>query len=98
MTDGQQAGADARDGPDGPSRSRVVAVGCFTAVLGVVSGGMVAVLVSMFVGYVTRAEACPGIPTCNWYLYWAAGAIVGGITLPWLSVRSLRRLRRDGSR
>lgn len=100
MTDRQQAGTGtgASNEPAGPSRSRVVAVGCFTAVLGVVSGGMVAVLISMLVGYVTRAAACPGIPTCNWYLYWAAGAIVGGISLPWLSVRSLRRLRRDGSR
>jgi hypothetical protein len=74
-----------------PVTPRLVAVGCFTAFLGVVSGGMIAVLVSKFVAFVTRAPACTGIPTCDWYLYWAAGAVIGGITLPWLAVRALRR-------
>lgn len=83
--------------PRGAPRSRLITVGCFTAVLGTVSGGMVAVLVSLLVAYVTKATACPGIPTCNWYLYWAVGAVVGGISLPWLAVRALRRPRRDAS-
>lgn len=98
-------GASGVGGPDGPTtaargapRSRFVVVGCFTAVLGTISGGMVAVLVSLLVAYVTRAATCPGIPTCNWYLYWAVGAVVGGISLPWLAVRALRRPRRDTSR
>jgi len=78
-------------GPLAAARSRLIAVGCFTAFLGVVSGGMIAVLISKFVAFVTRAPACTGIPTCDWYLYWAAGAAIGGTTLPWLAVRALRR-------
>lgn len=61
---------------------RRVAIGCFTTILGTLSGGMVAVLVSMGVGFLTRATSCPGVPTCNWYLYWGAGALAGGISLP----------------
>lgn len=79
--------------PQAAPRSRLVAVGCFTAFLGVVSGGMIAVLLSKFVAFITRAPACTGIPTCDWYLYWAAGAAIGGVTLPWLAIRALRRSR-----
>ncbi len=77
----------------GVPRSRLVAVGCFTAFLGVVSGGMVGVLVAKAVAFLTRAPACTGIPTCDWYLYWVGGAAIGGATLPLLAVRSLRRSR-----
>lgn len=62
--------------------------------LGVVSGGMIAVLVSKFVAFVTRAPSCPGIPTCNWYVYWAVGAVVGGVSLSWLAVWTLGKPKR----
>lgn len=88
--------SEAGDGPGGDasvtvSRGRRVAIGCFTAILGCLSGGMVAVLVSKFVAFVTRAPSCPGIPTCDWYVYWLTGALIGGISLPVLVVRALGR-------
>jgi hypothetical protein len=49
------------------------------------------VLVAKFVAFVTRAQSCPGIPTCDWYVYWAVGALVGGTTLPLLVVWALGR-------
>lgn len=93
MTDEERDAGIAQSAPDVPQvpRSRLVAVGCFTAFLGCVSGGMVGVLVAKFVAFLTRAETCPGIPTCDWYLYWAGGALVGALTLPALAVRALRR-------
>lgn len=71
------------------STTRRVAIGCFTTFLGMVSGGMIAVLVSKLVAYVTRAQACPDVPTCNWYIYWMVGAVIGMITLPILVLRVL---------
>ena len=89
MTDpGMAPGGDA---PAMASTGKRVAVGCFTAILGCMSGGMVAVLLSKFVAFVTRAQSCPGIPTCDWYLYWAGGAVIGGITLPLLVLRALAK-------
>ncbi|MDA1080458.1 MAG: hypothetical protein O2973_02090 [Gemmatimonadetes bacterium] len=78
-------------------RSRRVAIGCFTAVLGVMSGGMIAVLISKFVAFVTRAPSCAGIPTCNWHIYWLVGAAVGGISLSWLAVWTLGKPKRSDS-
>ncbi len=52
---------------------------------------MVAVLVAKIVG---AMQGCPpgehGQP-CNWYVYAAVGAVVGGISLPILALRRLRR-------
>ena len=76
------------------SRGRRVAIGCFTAILGAVSGGMIAVLVSKFVAFVTRAPSCAGIPTCNWITYWLVGAVVGAVSLSALAVWALSRPKR----
>lgn len=75
--------------PAPPAKSRVAAIGCFMAVIGAFSGGMVAVLLSMGIAKVTGAPRCDGIPTCNWHYYWGAGALVGFLTLPWLVVSAL---------
>ena len=56
-----------------------MAVGCFMAWLGLVSGAMVATLVSKLVAYVTRAPGCAGIPSCNWYIYAAIGGGIGAV-------------------
>lgn len=77
--------------PEAPPLSRVVAIGCFMAWIGAFSGAMIAVLVSKFVAYLTRAPRCDGIPTCDWYIYAAVGAGIGALTLPWLVVSALRR-------
>lgn len=76
---------------DGPSRVRVVAIGCFMAWVGALSGAMVAVLLSKGVDLFTKAPACDGIPTCDWYIYAAVGAGIGFLTLPWLVVSALLR-------
>lgn len=81
----------------GVSRGRRVAIGCFTAILGAVSGGMIAVLVSKFVAFLTRAPSCPGIPTCNWITYWLIGAVVGGVSLSALAVWALSKPKRTDS-
>lgn len=71
--------------------SRKVAIGCFTFVLGGMSGAMVAVLLSKFIAFLTRAESCPGIPTCNWYVYAGVGALFGSVSLSGLVVWTLSK-------
>ena len=75
--------------PVAPAKSRVAAIGCFMAVIGAFSGGMIAVLISMGVAKVTGAPRCDGIPTCNWHDYWGVGALLGLVSLPWLVVSAL---------
>ncbi len=75
----------------GPSRVRLLAIGCFMAWIGALSGAMVAVLVAKGAAFFMKAPACDGIPTCDWYIYAAVGACVGFLTLPWLVVSALRR-------
>ncbi len=75
--------------PAAPAKARVAAIGCFMAVIGAFSGGMIAVLISMGVAKVTGAPRCDGIPTCNWHYYWGAGALLGFLSLPWLVVSAL---------
>jgi hypothetical protein len=86
--------------PDPPSeplpdaelaRARTIGVGCFMAFLGFWSGGMVFVLLGKFVEGARRSPVCEGLPICNWYLYAAAGAVLGAISLPVLVLRRMRR-------
>lgn len=74
-----------------PSTARVVAIGCFMAWIGGLSGAMVAVLISKLVGWMGRAPSCDGIPSCDWYIYAGVGGAIGALTLPWLVVSALRR-------
>ena len=76
---------------------RNAAVGCFVLPLGVVSGAMVAVLLSVVVAYFAKAQQCADVPSCNWYVYAGWGALVGGFSLPFLVVRRLVQGRRDDS-
>ena len=76
---------------EGPSRVRIIAIGCFMAWVGALSGAMIAVLVSKGVAFFVKAPVCDGIPTCDWYIYAAVGAGIGFLTLPWLVVSALRR-------
>ncbi|HEX5830081.1 MAG TPA: hypothetical protein VFY16_03805 [Gemmatimonadaceae bacterium] len=73
---------------------QLTAVGCVTSVAGFFSGGMIAVLVSKFVAFLTRAPSCPDVPSCNWAEYMIVGAILGVVSLPTLA---LWRLRRSGA-
>lgn len=96
MANTDQDPSTATETPEHPgvSRGRRVVIGCFTAILGAVSGGMIAVLVSKFVAFLTRAPSCAGIPTCNWITYWAVGAVVGGVSLSALAVWALSKPKR----
>lgn len=81
---------DARPDPrPGGSGLRRVAIGCVTAWLGLVSGAMIAALLSKVVTYVTHTQGCPGIPSCNWYIYAMAGGAIGALSLPVLVLRVL---------
>ncbi len=70
---------------------RRVGVGCFTTFIGVVTGGMVGVLVGRIVESLKKAPSCEGVPTCNWTTYWVAGAVLGAVTLPTLVLMRMRR-------
>ena len=73
-----------------PPLARQVGIGCFMAVIGFFSGGMIGVLVSKAVAFFTKAPKCDGIPTCDWYIYMLVGGAIGALTLPWLVVSALR--------
>jgi hypothetical protein len=105
MTDGGRQTADGRgqptNGGDEPPRvstTRKVAIGCFSSWLGFVSGAMVAALLSKFAAFVMRANACDGLPACNWYIWAGIGGLVGALTLPLLVLRVLGKPAKSGMR
>ncbi len=73
-----------------PALGRQAAIGCFMAVIGFFSVGMIGVLVSKGVAFFSKAPRCDGIPTCDWYVYMLVGGILGALTLPWLVVSAMR--------
>ena len=73
-----------------PALGRQAAIGCFMAVIGFFSVGMIGVLVSKGVAFFTKAPKCDGIPTCDWYIYMLVGGALGALTLPWLVVSAMR--------
>ena len=77
---------------------RSVGLGCFTAVIGFFSGGMVAVLAGRILDWFRKAPACEGLPVCNWYVYVGIGGILGALSLPTLVLRRLRQRDRAGRR
>ena len=70
-------------------------VGCFSTIVGVAGGGMIAVLVAKVVGAVQKCavQAETGAP-CNWFAYAAIGALVGAVVVPMVSVWLFRRGRK----
>lgn len=75
---------------------RRVAIGCFMAWLGFFSGAMVAALLSKLAAFVTRAPECSEVPSCNWYIWAAAGGVVGALTLPILVLWTLGKPPKSG--
>jgi hypothetical protein len=69
-------------------------VGCLTAIVGLVAGGMIAVLISKIVGAAMgcRPDAETGAP-CNWSVYWTWGARIGVILVPTIVLWRMRRVR-----
>lgn len=75
--------------------SRTAAIGCFMIPLGFFSGGMIAVLVSKVIAYVTRAPSCDGVPSCNWLEFMLVGAVLGATSLPAIVMWALRTPKRQ---
>jgi hypothetical protein len=69
-------------------------VGCLTAVVGLVAGGMIAVLVAKIVGAVQGCvpDKETGAP-CDWTSYWTWGARIGLFLLPTVVLWKLRHRR-----
>jgi hypothetical protein len=62
-------------------------VGCFTAIIGLVGGGMLGVMVAKIA---TAAQSCtnafdPRTP-CDWTTYWTWGARIGVFVVPTVSI------------
>ena len=91
---GGTAGGEA---PHRVSTTRKVAIGCFSSWLGFASGAMVAALLSKFAAFLMRANACSGVPSCNWYVWAGIGGLVGALTLPLLVLRVLGKPAKSGT-
>lgn len=86
-----------RTGPAGETSEGVwpyLGVGCLTAVVGLVGGGMIAVLIAKFVGAARGcvADELTGAP-CDWSVYWRWGAWAGLILLPTIVLWRMRKAR-----
>ena len=69
-------------------------VGCLTAVVGLVAGGMIAVLIAKGVGAAMGCKPDPdtGAP-CDWSVYWTWGARIGVILVPAFVLWRMRKVR-----
>jgi hypothetical protein len=86
-------------GPEGSGQTGegvwpYVGVGCLTAIVGAVGGGMLAVLVSKIMGAIRHCapEAETGAP-CDWSTYWTWGARIGLILVPTVVIWRMRKTR-----
>lgn len=71
-----------------------IGVGCLTIVIGFFGGGMIAMLIGKVADGITGCRPPDGLPVCTWWRYWWTGGLVGGVFLPIVAVRRLRRGRR----
>ena len=82
----------AGEAPDAFERTaRNIGIGCLTLVSGLFSGAMVAVLIGKFVGQATGCAPGPSGQPCNWHIYAGWGALIGGTSLPLITLYKLRR-------
>ena len=93
LKDTDNLGPDASKGT-GEGVWPYLGVGCLSAVVGLVAGGMIAVLVSKIVGSISgcRADGETGAP-CDWSSYWTWGARIGLILVPSIVLWRMRRVR-----
>ena len=78
-------------GGEGASRhARDVGVGCVTAVAGLFSGAMFAVLLAKIVGGIRKCPPLEHGAPCDWHIYAGVGALIGVVTLPAIALRRLR--------
>jgi len=83
----------ARELERGEIIARNIGVGCLTTLAGFFSGGMIAVLVAKFVGSMQGCKPPEGLPACNWWVYAGVGCVLGALTLPFLALRRLNRIK-----
>jgi hypothetical protein len=76
--------------------ARNIGVGCFTTVIGGVSGAMIGVLIGKAVGTAQRCVPPEGLPACDWHVYAGWGFLLGALSLPTVTLWRLRR--RDAAR
>jgi hypothetical protein len=71
-----------------------VGVGCLTGFIGLIGGGMIAVLIAKAVGAYHKCapEAETGAP-CGWSSYWTWGARIGLILVPTIVLWRMRKVR-----
>ena len=75
-----------------PSQApRYIGIGCFMAFAGFFSGGMIGVLIGKFVGMARRCVPDPGLPVCDWHIFFFAGGLSSAILLPALVLWRIRR-------
>ena len=99
------AGGGARDGGRGNDGSAAqgqtdttkweyLGVGCFSAIVGLGGGGMIAVLIAKIAGALSRctSDSETGAP-CNWFTYAVYGALAGFVLVPVVSLALFRRGR-----
>ena len=70
--------------------ARNVGVGCVTAVAGLFSGAMFAVLIAKIVGGIRKCPTLEHGAPCDWHIYAGVGAVIGLVTLPTIALRRLR--------
>lgn len=85
--------------PPAPAHSedrlgRNIGVGCFTTVIGAVSGAMVGVGIGKLIGFFTRCTPMAGLPACEWWVFAGYGGAFGAVSLPLLALWRLRRADR----
>ena len=74
-------------------RQQTVAVGCLMAVAGFFAAAMVGVLLGRWIGSARGCVAGEGLPACDWQWFFFGAGIVGAVTLPFFTLRALRRSR-----
>src|SRR4051812_41644881 len=74
-----------------------IGVGCFTMIVGLFGGGMIAMLIGKVVDGITGCRPPDGLPVCMWWRYWWAGAVLGVVILPIIAVRRLRQGRKPSA-
>jgi hypothetical protein len=73
--------------------AQYVGVGCLMAIAGFFSGGMIAVLLAKVVSMARGCTPETGLPACDFQYFWIPGILLGAVSLPWLTIRALRRSR-----
>ena len=82
---------DEQGADEAPGAGRYIGVGCFMMVAGFFSGGMIGVFIGKLVGMARRCVPDPGLPVCDWHVFFFAGALVSAVALPAVVLWRLRQ-------